>query len=101
MPTALDAGRYTSNGCSVADQRQYVRATGFPDPSICASAARNSAVIVGVACVRNSGAYASHVSAGVLFNVPLTGKNSSVGFFATWYVQFTPNQAAAVTTIAS
>ena len=84
MPTALEAGRYTSNGCVVSDQRQYVRTTGLPDPSTCASAARKSGVITFVACPRKSGAYSCQVSAGVLYSVPLTGKNSSEGLRMTW-----------------
>jgi hypothetical protein len=55
MPTALEAGRYTPNGSSVSRQRQAVRATGLPAPSIWASAARNSGVIVSVACARKIG----------------------------------------------
>ncbi len=79
MPTALDAGRYISNGCGLHDQRQYVRTMGLPDPSTCASAARNSGVMVAVEWRRKIVPYASHVSVGDLYSVPLTGKNSSVG----------------------
>ena len=79
MPTALDAGRYTPNGWTVHDQRQYVRATGFPDPSTCANAASNSGDITLVENFSNAELYWRHVSAGVLFRVSLTGKNSSEG----------------------
>ena len=84
MPTALEAGRYSSKGCHVSRQRQYVRATGLPEPSTWASAARRGGVMTGVACARKSGAYSRHVSGGVLESVPLTGKNSSVGLRTTW-----------------
>src|SRR5205823_6542944 len=33
IPTALDAGWYTSNGFHVSRHRQYVLATGLPEPS--------------------------------------------------------------------
>ncbi len=83
MPTALEAGRYTSKGSGVARHRQYVRATGLPVASTCASAARNSGVITLVACARKIGAYDRQVSVGVLWRTPLTGKKSSVGLRTT------------------
>src|SRR4030081_2377041 len=84
IPTALEAGRYTANGCSVHDQRQYVRATGLPEPSTCASAASSSGVMMLVEYFSKAAWYSRHVSAGVLYNVPLTGKNSSEGLRMTW-----------------
>jgi hypothetical protein len=60
-----------------------VRAIGFPEASTCASAARNSGPIAGVACWRKIGPYSRHVSSGSLSSVPLTGKNSSVGLRTT------------------
>jgi hypothetical protein len=60
-----------------------VRATGFPEASTCASAARNSALIADVECLRKIRSYSLHVSEGCLSSVPLTGKNSSVGFLIT------------------
>src|SRR5262245_16623876 len=92
MPTALDAGRYTSKGFQVSCHRQYVRATGFPAPSTCASAARSSGVMTGVECSRKSGPYCRQVSNGVFASVPLTGKNSSVGLRTTWYTQLVADQ---------
>ena len=84
MPTALDAGRYSSNGRCDSDQRQYVRAIGLPDASTCASAARNAGVIVAVECLRKTDSYVSQVSSGSLYSTPLTGKNSSEGLRTTW-----------------
>src|SRR5258705_12239208 len=94
MPTALEAGWYHSNGFHDRRQRQYVRATGLPAPSTCASAARSSGAMMAVEWTRKSTSYERHVSGGVLNSRPLTGKNSSVGLRITWYVQFTPGQHA-------
>src|SRR2546427_11600618 len=57
MPTALDAGRYSSNGFQVSCQRQDVRATGLPAPSTWASAARNAGVMTAVEWPRKTGSY--------------------------------------------
>ncbi len=46
---------------------QYVRTTGFPEPSICASAASRSGVMTLVECSANKEPYARHVSAGSLY----------------------------------
>src|SRR5438093_12655329 len=83
IPTALEAGRYISNGFHVRRHRQYVRATGLPAPSTWASAASRSGVMTGVECSRKSGAYCRQVSGGVFDSTPLTGKNSSVGLRTT------------------
>ena len=83
MPTALDAGRYSSKGFQLGCQRQYVRATGLPAPSTCASPASSVGVITAVAFARNVGAYCRHVSAGALESAPLTGKKSSLGLRTT------------------
>ena len=56
-----------------------MRTTGFPEPSTCAIAARRSGVITLVAYFLKMGAYCRHVSDGVLYRVPLTGKKSSDG----------------------
>src|SRR2546422_4123765 len=80
MPTALDAGRYSSNGFQVSCQRQDVRATGLPAPSTWASAARNAGVMTAVEWPRKIGSYCRHVSGGGLESAPLTGENSSAGF---------------------
>src|SRR5437870_13632110 len=74
MPTALEAGRYISKGCDVHDQRQYVRTTGFPEPSTCAIAARRSGVITFVAYVLKMGAYCRHVSDRCLVECSANGK---------------------------
>ena len=84
MPTALDAGRYSSNGFQLSCQRQDVRATGLPAPSTWASAARNAGVMTAVEWPRKIGSYCRHVSGGVLESAPLTGKNSSAGLRMTW-----------------
>ena len=97
MPTALDAGWYSSSGFHVSRQRQYVRATGLPAPSTWARAASSSGVMVAVECSRKSGPYCRQVSAGGLFSAPLTGKNSSVGLRTTWYIQFTADHRATTT----
>src|SRR5687767_15049301 len=94
MPTALEAGWYSSRGFHVRRHRQYVRATGLPAPSTWASAASSSGVITAVACSRKSGAYCRHVSAGGLESAPPMGKNSSVGLRITWYVQFIADHSA-------
>src|SRR3989454_4520447 len=98
IPTALDAGWYSSNGFHVRRQRQYVRATGLPAPSTWASAASSSGVMTAVACSRKSGSYFRQVSGGVFPSAALTGKKSSVGLRITWYPQFTPDQTARMTT---
>src|SRR6266481_3974471 len=85
IPTALDAGRYTLKGSHVADQRQYVRATGLPVLSTCASAAKRSAVTTAVECSRKIASYRRQVSGGALASAPLTGKKSSAGLRITWY----------------
>src|SRR6476646_5519021 len=95
MPTALDAGRYTSNGFQLNRHRQYVRATGLPLPSTWASAASSSGVTTAVECLTKSGPYSRQVSAGVLASEPLTGKNISVGLRAACTIQFTDAQSAA------
>src|SRR5512134_109717 len=94
MPTALDAGRYSSKGFHPSRQRQYVRATGFPLPSTWASAASKSGVMTAVECSWKSGPYRRQVSPGGLAREPLTGKNSSVGLRITWTIQFTADKAA-------
>src|SRR5438093_790401 len=98
MPTALDAGRYSSKGFRARRHRQYVRATGFPAPSTWASAARSSGVIMAVECLVKSGPYCRHVSYGVLASAPLTGKNISDGLRIAWYAQLTADQATMMTT---
>src|SRR5512145_3452333 len=92
MPTALEAGRYTSKGFHLSRHRQYVRATGLPAPSTWASAASRSGVMTAVACLRNSRSYRCQVAGGVFESDPLTGKKSSVGLRITWYVQLTAAQ---------
>src|SRR5215813_11405288 len=94
MPTALDAGRYTSNGFQLNRHRQYVRATGLPLPSTWASAASSSGVMTTVECLTKSGPYSRQVSAGVLASEPLTGKNISVGLRTACTIQFTDAQTA-------
>src|SRR5688572_18524651 len=94
MPTALEAGRYSSNGCHRSRQRQYVRATGLPALSTCASAPSRSGVMMAVECLWKRCPYRRHVSGGVLPSEPLRGKNSSVGLRSTWYVRFTEDQIA-------
>jgi hypothetical protein len=79
VPTALDAGWYSSKGFRVRRHRQYVRATGFPPPSTCASAASNSGVMTAVACSRKSDPYSFHVSAGLLSSEWAKGNKISVG----------------------
>src|SRR2546427_11652340 len=98
IPTALDAGWYSSNGFHVRRHRQYVRATGLPAPSTWASAARSSGVMTTVECPRKSDPYWRHVSGGVFESAPLTGKNSSVGLRSTWYVQLTADHTNRITT---
>src|SRR5207249_10230414 len=93
MPTALDAGRYSSNGFQVSCQRQDVRATGLPAPSTWASAARNAGVMTAVEWPPKIGSYCRHVSGGVLESAPLTGKNSSAGVRMTWEPQLAANQS--------
>lgn len=97
MPTAVDAGRYTSKGSDFHDQRQYVRATGFPEASTWARAAKRVGVMMLVEYFLKMGWYARQVSTGVLFNVPLTGKNNSEGLRSTWNIQFTPSQTIRMT----
>src|SRR5215813_15033923 len=94
MPTALDAGRYTSNGFQLNRHRQYVRAMGLPLPSTWASAASSSGVMTAVECLTKSGPYSRQVSAGVLASDPLTGKNISVGLRAACTIQFADAQSA-------
>src|SRR5437867_5565238 len=98
MPTALDAGWYSSKGFHVRRHRQYVRATGLPPPSTWASAARRSGVITAVECSLKSGPYRRHVSNGGLMSVPLTGKNISVGLRIVWYTQLATDQIVTMTT---
>src|SRR2546429_6603412 len=98
IPTALEAGRYSSKGFHVRRQRQYVRATGLPAPSTWASAASSSGVMTAVACSRKSGSYFRQVSGGVFPCAALTGKKSSVGLRITWYPQFTADQTPRMTT---
>src|SRR3989449_5621346 len=98
IPTALDAGRYSSNGFHDRRHRQYVRATGVPAPSTWASAARSSGVMTAVECPRKSDPYWRQVSGGVFESAPLTGKNSSVGLRSTWYVQLTADHTNRITT---
>src|SRR2546425_3064955 len=99
MPTALDAGWYTLNRFRARRQRQYVRATGLPEPSTWASAARSAGVMTAVECRRNSGPYCRHVSGGALASTPLTGKNSSVGLRTTWYSQFAADHTTRTATV--
>src|ERR1035441_3748457 len=94
IPTALDAGRYTSKGLGLNDQRQYVRTTGLPEPSTCASAASNSGDMMRVEYFRNRGAYCRHVSEGILLSVLLTGKKSSDGLRMTWNIQLNANHSS-------
>src|SRR3990172_2977132 len=98
MPTALDAGWYSSKGFRARRHRQYVRATGLPPPSTWASAARNSGVMTAVECLLKSVSYVRHVSDGLLMSASLTGKNSSVGLRIVWYPQLTADQATTMTT---
>src|SRR3990170_612692 len=97
MPTALDAGWYSSKGFRARRHRQYVRATGLPPPSTWASAARNSGVMTAVECSLKSGPYVRHVSDGLLMSASLTGKNSSVGLRIAWYPQLTADHATTMT----
>src|SRR4029453_16597369 len=90
MPTALDAGWYHSNGFHDRRHRQYVRATGLPAPSSWASAASSSGEMTAVECAKKSDSYERHVSGGVFESAPLTGKNSSVGFWPTSSCPFPP-----------
>src|SRR5262245_10570025 len=94
MPTALDAGRYTTKGFQLNRHRQYVRATGLPLPSTWANEARSSGVMTAVECSTKSGPYSRQVSVGVLASEPLTGKNSSVGLRTAWTIQFAEAQIA-------
>src|SRR4030095_6193651 len=94
IPSAVAPGRYHSKGFHVRRQRQYVRATGLPEPSTWASAARSSGVMTEVEYRRNSSPYCPQVSGGALVRTPLTGKNSSVGLRITWYAQFTASHSA-------
>src|SRR5439155_22762113 len=98
IPTALDAGWYTSNGFHVSRHRQYVLATGLPAPSTWARAARSSGVMPTVQCRRKSGPYCRHVSGGALASAPLTGKKSAVGWRTTWYSQFTAGHTGTTAT---
>src|SRR5712691_8446823 len=97
MPTALDAGRYTSSGFHVRRHRHDGRAAGLPPPSTWASAANSSGVTTAVECSRKSGPYRRQVSGGVLASAPLTGKSISAGLRTTWYTQFTADQTARMT----
>src|SRR5580704_13561570 len=99
MPTALEAGRYTSKGFQPSRHLQYVRATGLPLPSTWASAASSSGVMTAVEYLAKSGPYCRQVCAGALTSEPLTGKNASVGLRATCTIQFTAAQAATSTTV--
>jgi hypothetical protein len=99
MPTALDAGWYISKGFQVSCQRQYVRATGLPEPSTWASAASSSGVMTAVECAPKSGPYCRQVSDGVLWSAPLTGKNISAGLRITWYNQFSVNRSTRMTAV--
>src|SRR5260370_40655125 len=94
MPTALDAGRYNSNGFQLGRQVQRGRATGLPAPSIWASAASNSGVMTAVECSRKSGPYRRQVSSGVFTSAPPTGKNISEGLRTAWTIQFAAPQSA-------
>src|SRR5512134_1152535 len=98
MPTALDAGRYSSRGFEFGRHRQYVRATGLPPLSTWASAASRSDVMTAVACAVNSVPYVRQVSGGLLASASLTGKNSSVGLRTTWYPQLTTAHTARTAT---
>src|SRR2546430_10855256 len=79
MPTALDAGRYSSNGFQVSCQRQDVRATGLPAPSTWASAARNAGVMTAVEWPRKIGSFFRPVSGGVLGSAALPRENNPAG----------------------
>src|ERR1700736_6231572 len=100
IPTALEAGRYTSNGFQLSRHLQYVRAIGLPLPSIWASAASSSGVMTAVECLAKSGPYCRQVCAGAFTSEPLTGKNTSVGLRATCTIQFTAAQTATTRTVA-
>src|SRR6185503_18403379 len=99
MPTALEAGRYTSNGFQVSRHFQYVRAIGLPLPSTWASAASSSGLMTAVECSSKSEPYARHVCAGVLASEPLTGKSNSVGLRATCRIQLTDARTATNSTV--
>src|SRR5580704_15055600 len=99
MPTALEAGRYTSKGFQPSRHLQYVRATGLPLPSTWASAASSSGVMTAVEYLAKSGPYCRQVCAGALTSEPLTGKNTSVGLRATCTIQFTAAQTATSRTV--
>src|SRR5580704_17098436 len=99
MPTALEAGRYTSNGFQLSRHLQYVRAIGLPLPSTWASAASSSGVMTAVECLAKSGPYCRQGCAGALTSEPLTAKNTSVALRATCTIQFTAAQTATSTTV--
>src|SRR5580704_12135919 len=99
IPTALEAGRYTSKGFQLSRHLQYVRATGLPLPSTWASAASSSGVMTAVECLAKSGPYCRQVCAGALTSEPLTEENTSVGLRATCTIQFTGAQTASSRTV--
>src|SRR6266849_11174585 len=93
MPTALEDGRYSSNGFQLGRQLQRGRATGLPAPSIWASAASSSGAITAVECSRKSDPYWRQVSRGVFTRAPPTGKNISEGLRTVWTIQFAAPQS--------
>src|SRR4029450_8702359 len=99
MPTALEVGRYTSNGFQLSRHRQEVRATGLPLPSTWASAASSSGVMTAVECLAKSRPYWRQVRDGCLASEPLTGKNTSAGLRATCTIQFNAAQTATTRTV--
>src|SRR6266849_7268150 len=94
MPTALEDGRYSSNGFQLGRQLQRGRATGLPAPSIWASAASSSGEITAVECSRKIGPYWRQVSSGDFARAPPTGKNISDGLRTVWTIQFAAPQSA-------
>src|SRR5882672_4081440 len=95
MPTALEAGRYHSNGLRLQRQVHCGSATGLPAPSICASAASNSGEITGVEWLRKSGPYSRQVAVGVFTSAWPTGKNIPAGLRQVCTTQFAAAQTIA------
>src|SRR4029453_16273434 len=99
MPTALEVGRYTSNGFQLSRHRQEVRATGLPLPSTWASAANSSGVMTAVECLAKSRPYWRQVCDGCLASEPPTGKNTSAGLRATCTIEFNAPPTAPTRTV--
>ena len=55
--------------------------------------------MIAVECRWNNALYCRHVSGGDLASAPLTGKNNSVGFRTTWYIQFVADHTASTVTV--